>query len=289
MAIFLRSGLSCACYFLLLAFSLRSRAQSLLPESPVSSSLAGSAVALPDARSFSINPALAQADSSHSLRASVAYAPFVGGLKDAGQSAAEGIYYSSFIASSISFGATSLFLSDLYSDLVLYVGLSKAFSLSGDRKSSVGIRLRYESLATTPDYPRLHFLFVDIGFSLDLTRECSLAGVALNLGGTKYEIASGETERLDRRFLLGIAYHPTAVPLKLLTSVDEGPAQELTFRFGAEYDPATFLALRVGTSTDTGNISTGVGISYGNISCDVGSRFDKALGSIFSFSASGTW
>jgi hypothetical protein len=276
-------------FSLLLFFGSRSNAQSLLPESPVSASLSNSVIAVAEGNSFAVNPSQLRADSLHAFRAALSYSPFVGGLKDASQSAAEGIYYSEFISSSIGVGVTRLSFSDLYSDLSIYVSLARSFALANNRKASAGIRLRYETLATTPNYPKLHFFFADIGFTLDLTPEFSLGGAALNLLGTKYEIVSGETENLDRRFLIGVAYHPLALPIKLLTSLEEDASEPLAISFGAEYDPVTFLALRLGTSTITGNISTGIGIAYGNFSFDVGSRFDKALGSIFSFGASGAW
>ena len=275
--------------FLLLVFSLRSNAQSLLPESSISSSLSNSIVGFPSEISFAFNPSQSRADSLHPLHASLNYTPFVGGLKDASQSSAEGIYYSSFINSSFAIGVTNLSFSSLYSDLTLYATLSKSFELTNNRKASVGIRLRYESLGTTPDYPKLHFLFADLGFTIDLTPEFTLGGTAINLLGTKYQITSGDIEKLDRRFLVGIAYQPSAIPIKLLTSLEEDSNLPLAFEFGAEYDPITFLALRLGISTDTGNITTGIGINYSNFSFDVGSRFDRALGSIFSFGASAAW
>ena len=273
--------------FILVPSSLFS--QSLLPESPVSSSLSNSIVALPSQIAFALNPAQSRADSLHPLHASLAYTPFAGGLKEASQGAAEAKFYSSFISSSLAIGVTNLSYSDLYSDLAFYASFAKSFDLANNRKASAGVRLRYESLGTTPDYPKLHFLFADLGFSLDLTPEFSLGGAALNLLGTKYQIVNGEMEKLVRRFLVGIAYQPAAIPVKLLTSLEEDPNQPLAFAFGAEYDPITFLALRLGVSTDTGDITTGIGINYSNISFDVGSRFDKALGSIFSFGASGAW
>ena len=263
--------------------------QSLLPESSISSSLSNSIVGLPSEISFALNPSQARADSLHPLHASLNYTPFVGGLKEASQSSAEGIYYSSFINSSLAIGVTNLSFSNLYSDLALYATLARSFDLANSRKASAGIRLRYESLGTTPDYPKLHFLFADLGFTIDLTPEFTLGGAAINLLGTKYQITSGVIEILDRRFLVGIAYQPSAIPIKLLTSLEEDSNQPLAFEFGAEYDPITFLALRFGISTDTGNITTGIGINYSNISFDVGSRFDRALGSIFSFGASAAW
>ncbi len=275
--------------FLLLITSRRSNSQSLLPESPVSSSLANSVIGFSVAGAFAINPSQTRADSLYPFHAAVAYMPFVGGLKDANQSAAECIYYSSFIKSSLSVGVTNLSYGDIYSDLALSLVFAKSFDLANNRNASGGIRLRYESLGTTPNYPKLHFVFLDVGFTLDLTPEFSLGGVALNLLGSKYEVTNGETEKLDRRFLLGVAYHPLTIPIKLLTSVEENAVQSLSIAFGAEYDPAAFIALRIGTSTDTGNITTGIGINYGSLSFDVGSRFDKALGSIFSFGASGAW
>ena len=275
--------------FLFVFSTSRSNAQALLPESPLSASLAGSVIALPDANAFAFNPSQSRADSLHSLRAAIAYSPFVGGLNEALQSAAEGVYYSSFTGLSFGAGLTDLSFSDIYSDLSLYGSVAKSFALANQRKASAGIRLRYESLGTTPNYPTLHFLFFDIGFTLDLTREFTLGAAALNLLGAQYEVRNGEADKLDRRFIIGITYHPLEIPVKLFTSLEEDISQPLAFAFGAEYDPVPFLAVRLGTSTDTGNITTGIGIHYGNYSFDVGSRFDKALGSVFSFGASGAW
>ena len=193
------------------------------------------------------------------------------------------------IRSSFSAGVTNLSYGNIYSDLALSLSLAGSFELANNRKASAGLRLRYEILGTTPQYPKLRFLFIDVGFTFDLTSEFSLGGAALNLLGVKYEVASGAAENLERRFLLGIAYHPVEIPLKLLTSIDKSDNIPLSFQFGVEYDPTAFLAIRLGTSTDTGNITTGIGIFYGGLAFDVGSRFDKALGSIFSFGISGAW
>lgn len=273
-------------FFLLLMCS-RSIAQSLLPESPLSSSLANSSVTV--AGSFAVNPSMVFADSVHPLHASLSYTPFVGGLKDANQGAIEGIYYSSLIESSFALGLTSLSYGDLYSDLLVYTSIGRSFTLANNRSASAGIRLRYESLSTTANYPKLNFFLFDIGLTLDLTSEFTLGSAALNLLGAKYEVVSGEAEKLQRSFLFGIGYHPAALPLKLLTAIEEDPAESLKISFGAEYDPVAFLALRIGTSTDTGNITTGIGLRYANLSFDAASRFDKALGALFSFGASGAW
>ena len=125
--------------------------------------------------------------------------------------------------------------------------------------------------------------------NFDLTPEFTLGAAGLNLLGTKYEVINGGSEKLQRLFYFGVSYHPSAIPVKLLTSIEEDPANALTIAFGAEYDPVEFLALRLGTSTDTGNITSGIGIKYANVSFDASSRFDKALGPVFSFGASGIW
>jgi hypothetical protein len=275
--------------FLLVIFFQEGFTQSLLPEDPISSSLANSIIAGSDKISFALNPAQSRADSIHPFRAALAYTPFVGGLKEANQSAIEGTYFSSLAGISFSLNAANLSFSEIYSDLVFGLTVAKQFDLANNRKASTGIRLRYESLSTTPDYPTLDFVFVDLGFTLDLTKEFTLGGAALNLLGAKYEVVNNESEKLEQRFLVGITYQPERFPIKIFTSVEESNIQSLSLQFGAEYIPVTFLALRIGTSTDTGNITTGIGINYSSISFDVGSRFDKALGPIFSFGASGEW
>ena len=131
------------------------------------------------------------------------------------------MYYSSLISSTVGVGVTGLSYTDLYSDLSVYASFAKSFTLANSRKASAGIRLRYETLGTTPNYPKLHFLLADIGFTLDLTPEFTLGGAALNLLGAKYEVVNGETEKLDRQFLIGVAYHPLQIPIKLLTSLEE--------------------------------------------------------------------
>src|SRR5579872_5677857 len=212
-------------------------AQSLLPESPVSSSIANASVALPDGLSFALNPAQSRADSIHTIHAALAYTPFVGGLQSADQSAIEATYYSALTHLSFSLGATNLSYSDIYSDLAFNFSIQRTFDLAMSRHASTGIRLRYETLGTTPSYPKLHFLFVDLGFTLDLTKEFSLGGAALNLLGEKYDLVNSETEKLVRRFLFGIVYHPERFPLKFLTSVEESSIESLALQFGAEYDP----------------------------------------------------
>src|SRR5439155_26800305 len=141
------------------------------------------------------------------------------------------------VRTSFVLGVTNLSYSNLYSDLSLYASFAKTFELANNRDAAAGIRIRYESLSTTPDYPKLHFLFLDLGFSFDLTPEASIGATALNILGEKYETVSDETEKLERKFLIGIAYHPDALPLKLFTALEKTPIQPLNFDFGVEYDP----------------------------------------------------
>jgi hypothetical protein len=273
---------------LFVIFALSVRAQSLLPESPQSVSFSHANIA-GRSYSFALNPSQSGADSIKSLRAAIAYAPYIGGLQDANQSSAEGSWYSSFTDLSFTAGITTLSYEDIFSDLAVSAAITKTFILTNERKASAGIRLRYESLGSTANNPKLHFFIADLGFTIGLTQEFSIGAAALNILGAKYEITSGEIERLDRRFFAGIGYHPKAIPLEIFTSVEENWQMPLAFQFGAAYDLLSYLVLRIGTSTDTGNLTTGIGLQYANFSFDASSRFDKALGSIFTFGASGAW
>jgi hypothetical protein len=74
---------------LALLFSGSLHAQSILPESPVSSSLSNSSVGSGEIAYISLNPAQTLADSLHPIRAAIVFAPYIGGLKDANKSDAE--------------------------------------------------------------------------------------------------------------------------------------------------------------------------------------------------------
>ncbi|MEP7235901.1 MAG: hypothetical protein ABI778_11460 [Ignavibacteriota bacterium] len=265
------------------------RAQSLLVESPRSASLSSSATGFNSPELLSANPANESADSLRPLRATLVYSPFVGGIADASIGAVEAVYYSDEVASSFGLGAANLSYGDLYSDLSLSGSITRRFSLSDGRTASAGIRTRYETISSTTEYPALHFLFFDLGFTLSLTREFDLGGAALNILGEKYILSGGQSEPLERSFIVAVAYHPENFPLKVFTSLHEIISAGLTISFGAEYEPVEFLALRLGTSTDTGNITTGIGLRYASLSFDVSSRYERALGSVFSFGASGAW
>ncbi|MEI8134295.1 MAG: hypothetical protein WCH46_04335 [bacterium] len=266
-----------------------SRCQSLLPESPISSAVAGANIASEVREGFSSNPALNRSDSVHQLSVGFGYTPFAGGLSGANSASAEASFFAEALRSSFTVGLTEYSFEDIYSDISFGLGSTTEFQVDSDRNAYGGFRIRHEIVGTTAAYPKLQFDFLDLGLTFDLTKDATLGIAALNLLGAHYIVASGTTERLPRLFLLGASYHPIQFPLRFYTAIEETSGSELVMKLGAEYLPISFLTIRLGTTTDTGNITSGIGLNYGNYSVAVSSRYDKALGVLFSFGVFGRW
>ena len=102
----------------------------------------------------------------------------------------------------------------MYSDLAFSAAMSKSFDLANNRKASAGIRLRYESLGTTPNYPKLHFLFLDIGFGLDMSPEFSLGGSYFIRVGVYYLLYKNFPFQPGSHFLIPIPIHRDFIRMK---------------------------------------------------------------------------
>ena len=265
------------------------QAQVLHLESAESRALSGSVQSGATTHSLNVNPSQNSADSTHPLLISLGVTPNEQGLANAYTASAEGIYYSANLGLSFSLGFAQQRFSDSYADAEAYIGINKSFQLSGSRTASIGARFRYEAFTFSSVYLPLKFYLLDLGLSFDLNSEFSIGATAINLLGSGYTISNEKREDRPQIFLLGASFHPNDVPISIYTSLEEQDPVGLTIHFGASYSPVTYLILRAGTSTDTGDFTAGVGLKYDVIGIDVGTRFGSIFGNTFTFGLNARW
>ncbi len=265
------------------------RAQILHLESAESRTLSGAIQSGATNHTLNINPSQNSADSTHPFLISLAVSPNEQGLAEAYTAAAEGIYYSNNLGLSFSLGFAQLKFSDSYADAEAYMGINKTFQLSENRSASIGTRFRYELFTFSSAYQPLKFYLLDLGLTFDLNTEFSIGATAINLLGSGYTITNEKREQRPQIFMLGASFHPNDVPINIYTALEEQEPNGLTIHLGASYSPVTYLTLRAGTSTDTGDFTAGIGLRYDVIGIDVSTRFGSIFGNTFTFGLNARW
>lgn len=240
-------------------------------------------------RGLNLNPALDHTDAKQPANLMLVFTPGVQGLSDAYNAAVEGGYYAAPIGLSLTAGAARNAYSSIYSDVDALIGIAKVFDLADNRHVAVGARYRYKSVSYTAPYPPVKFNILDLGFTFDATSEFSIGGAAINLLGSGQITGGGSAGDLEKTFLVGATYHPTDTPVALHTSIEEDGSSPVALHIGAEYLPVESFVLRAGTSTDTGDITAGAGLSYEQYGLDLAATFDHNFGTMITFGLSGKW
>ncbi len=86
-------------------------------------------------------------------------------------------------------------------------------------------------------------------------------------------LENGVTDSIPRKVRLGISYKMMDDMLLIATDLDKASGRSLKLHVGAEVEPMKDLAFRVGYTTDTGEISAGVGVNVSVIKLDYGFGF----------------
>lgn len=86
-------------------------------------------------------------------------------------------------------------------------------------------------------------------------------------------LEDGETYVIPRKIKLGVSYRLMDDRVLVATGIDKTSGRSAKLHFGAEVEPMKDLALRAGYTTDTGEISVGVGVRVSVIQLDYGFGF----------------
>ncbi len=274
---------------LLWAYSSIGFAQNILPLSARDASLGGADIASFTSNSLSGNPATSASDSAKPLYLFASYAPERQNIPSANQLSAGFAYYSHLTSSSFSIGFSRLAYEEIYSDQVATFTANHRFDLDSGRSASVGLQIRYESVAFTPSYPTVHFFIADLGLRFALTKEFSIGADAMNILGSNITLESGEKEEIRRTFDIGIAFSPHETGVSLFTALRKETNADLVAGFGIEYFPINALAIRAGTTSEFNSISGGFGLQYNILIFDLSAKYVTDLGTSLIFSIAAAW
>ena len=86
-------------------------------------------------------------------------------------------------------------------------------------------------------------------------------------------LEDGETYSIPRKIRLGVAYKLVNDRVLLAAGVDKASERSPKLHLGTEVEPMKDLALRLGYTTDTGEITAGVGVQVSVIQLDYGFGF----------------
>jgi len=86
-------------------------------------------------------------------------------------------------------------------------------------------------------------------------------------------LEDGETYSIPRKIKLGVSYRLMDDRVLVATGIDKASGRSAKLHFGTEVEPMKDLALRAGYTTDTGEISAGVGVRVSVIQLDYGFGF----------------
>ena len=115
---------------------------------------------------------------------------------------------------------------------------------------------------------------LDVGSIYRLSDNLKLALMFQNLIQPKIKLLDdGVTNSVPRTLKLGISYKLLDDMLLIATGMDKSGGRSAKFHLGVEAKPIDMLSLRGGYTTDTGEISVGLGVHFSAIQLDYGFGF----------------
>lgn len=238
--------------------------QGLIAVSSSSSALAKSDIVSPSGDVFAINPASSHTDSANRALVSLTYSSFIGGLSGASQYAAGAVFALPDISTSVGVSFVHFGFDDLIKNETMSLTLSHEITAAELRRSSIGLRARYETIGFTPEYETIDRLICDFGVEMFFTKEFAVGFSTLNLFGTSV-YTQIEEEILPRTFALGVEYTPDSLGLSFNTKLEKQTDRGLLGRFGIAYHPFSFLTLRTGVTTAFRSYHFGFGVLTGGL------------------------
>lgn len=210
------------------------------------------------------NPATLALHDRHVL--SCSYRPATFGMRELSQVAAS-------IELPIPVGVVALSGSRFGYDMYREVTGSVSYAVRALEELSVGTNCNLYSLSIA-NYGTAHAVGIDLGFLLHLSAMVTWACSVLNINAPTI----GEVgEKLPQLFCTGVLYRP-AEPAALTIDLIKDVRFPSELRFGLEYAPISFLALRAGISYDPSLTCAGLGMHREFLSLDYALTHHSELG-----------
>lgn len=110
---------------------------------------------------------------------------------------------------------------------------------------------------------------LDIGGLYEPMLNLRLGAVLQDIVNPKIKLMERE-DTVPRKLILGASYRFINDKVLIATGVDKPSARSAKFHFGAEVLPISDLSLRAGYTTDSGEISFGIGVRFSVLKLDYG-------------------
>jgi hypothetical protein len=110
---------------------------------------------------------------------------------------------------------------------------------------------------------------LDIGALYEPMYNLMVGVMAQNLISPKIKLLENSNS-IPRKVSFGLAYKIMDEKILLASAIDKAGGRSVKFHLGAEIHPVKDLAIRAGYTTDTGEISAGIGVRISVIQLDYG-------------------
>jgi hypothetical protein len=163
-----------------------------------------------------------------------------------------------------------IFTGNKFEDKELAVILSYANSITDQVQLGLNLKFVQQSLWDNKGSG----IGLDIGALYEPVYNLTLGLMLQDLVEPKLKLLEDGTEySIPRKLRLGISYKMMDDMVLVATDIDKASGRSVKFHVGAEIEPMKDLAFRVGYTTDTGEISAGVGVQVSLIQLDYGFGF----------------
>jgi hypothetical protein len=186
------------------------------------------------------------------LSAGIYYSPAPFGLSELANG-------SVVVANTFSFGGIGFSASTYGFELYRENKFSFAYAKSFFSDFSFGLKVTYNSISIK-NYGNDFSIGIDIGVLSRLSENVQLGFTAKNINRPTYGV---NKEKLPQQFSGGVAYKP-AQNFLMSVELEKEVRYPFNFKFGFEYLPVKFFALRAGYNTEPSNYFAGIGIFYSN-------------------------
>lgn len=154
--------------------------------------------------------------------------------------------------------------------------LGLAYGMKVSEKISIGTQLNYHHISIgAEDYGKTNALTAELGFSIDVSKQVTLAAHVFNL--TKTKLNDFNDERIPTVLRFGAGYRISEEVL-LTGEVEKDIDKTEIFRGGIEYRPVDILYLRIGAASSPGLFAFGLGLDFGSFQLDMASTYHSVLG-----------
>lgn len=205
------------------------------------------------------------------ISAGIYYSPAPFGLSELANGSA-------VIAKMFNFGGIGFSASKYGFELFRESKISLAYSKILYPDFSLGLKITYNSISIK-NYGNDYSIGIDFGVLTKLSESFQLGFSARNINRPTYGV---NREKLAQQFSGGVSYKPVQNVL-MSAELEKEVRYLFNFKFGLEYMPVKFFALRAGYNTEPNNYFAGIGIFYTNFVFNYSFISNNYLGYTHSF------